>query len=76
MNYYVFMFSRFKKMHKGYFRLLVGSYFVALPLIAIPFEAATRDGAVIFLFYAGIAYWPIVRVALWIYDGFKPENGA
>jgi hypothetical protein len=78
--------ERFKRMHKGYFRLCLAVNLLAVPLItiwltAIQKNADDNDKAIFFIctllglaIWGSMIYWLFVRFVLWIYDGFASEK--
>ncbi|MBX7077457.1 MAG: hypothetical protein K1X33_09125 [Methanobacteriaceae archaeon] len=71
--------SRFKQLNKGVIRLLIVGWAIIPMLIAGYISSINSDygfndddyvGTFIIFF---ILYWFIIRIVLWIYDGFK-EN--
>ncbi|MGA2801766.1 MAG: hypothetical protein ABSE97_05285 [Verrucomicrobiota bacterium] len=70
-------FKRFRRIRRGWLRLLIVVYAIALLGFFIASgncapsysEELENIGAAIFLLY-----WPVVRIWLWIYDGFQKEK--
>jgi predicted permease len=81
--------ERFKRMHKGYFRLCIAVNLLALaavPFITVQLTAHQNydddnEKAIAFIcallglaFYGSMIYWLFIRFYLWIYDGFQKDK--
>lgn len=71
--------GRFKKMHRGYFRLAIAIYIIVI-IAGIPcfLKLANTDNEVLGVLVFGgvwiVGFWPAFRTAIWIYDGFVEEK--
>lgn len=72
------LFSSFKKLPKGIFRLIVVFSFVISTLIGFFVEMNERssDGEAFIIFFvlSMALYWFLVRIGIWIYDGFIEDR--
>jgi hypothetical protein len=68
-NYIQIFAKRFKQLNTGVIRLLIVIWIILL-LIGL---GQLGDGDEAGFFVLSIFYWFIIRIILWVYDGFK-EN--
>ncbi len=72
------LFSSFKRLPKGIFRLIVVFSFIISTLIGIFVEINERssDGEALIISFAlsMVIYWIFIRIGIWIYDGFIEDR--
>jgi len=72
------LFSSFKRLPKGIFRLIVVFSFIISTLIGFFVEMNERssDGEVFIIFFvlSMVIYWFFIRIGIWIYDGFIEDR--
>lgn len=74
------MIKKFKKLKEGAKRAIIAGTLIGAPLLGVVFfliEGSSIDGAdeliSASLFFGVPAYWLMVFIGIWVYEGFKEE---